>query len=283
MRQTLRCGWPTQWTTGPDPFAVLTTYPGPYPFRMRAGQTYQNLVINGCVLVEGDNSVLRNSIVRGNCSYFAINIEEDIFSGVVIERVEVDLTRMNNRWGLRAISGSGFTLDRVRCWGGGDCVHYGGDVVIKDSLFDVPECTAAGCSSLHIDGLHSASGHPDPAKRHVLIQHNTIIMHGTGDGHPNAAIINGPDIGPYAYPQGTVIIRDNLMAGGGAVAYCQAHPEDSATNTAEIWNNRISDLVWPRGGKWGPFYDDCMNPPAPGRLTNVWDRTGQIIPLGSWG
>ena len=298
MRQTDRCGWPTTATAG-VPVAIKATLPpmptgtNTTPVVLGTGAVLERVQTNRCYKLDGNNITIRYVVFRTACT-MVIDAEHDPpLTGIVIDHVELDLSQARDGLGrgypynfnVRAISGDGFTLTNSYCHSGGDCVHYGGDIVIQNNLIDIAECTVLpACSNMHIDGLHSASGHRDPSKRHVRIEHNTIIMRGTGDGHPNAAIINGPDISPdgYRYPQGVVLILDNLMAGGGAVVYCAAHPEDTPSHTAEIWGNRISDLIWPRGGKWGPFYHDCMQPSAPGRLSNVWDRTGEVIQLGSW-
>lgn len=270
---------------------VLTRWPT-NTLTIRAGEHYSGIIVNHVDIV-GSNSSLTDSLITCTGLYQCIDLETPTpLHDVDLGYLDVDLSGMTDPWDVRAISGGGFRFHDSRCFGGGDCIHYDGDVIIENSDFDIPECTAASrrtstktCSQLHIDAIHSASGAADPAQRHVMIRHNTIVMWGTGSGHPNSAIINGPDIPPYAYPQDDVQIVENLMAGGGAVVYCQAHPEDPANagKTASIWRNRISNLVWSRGGRWGPFYNDCMSPPAPGRLTNVWDVSGQVIPLGSWG
>ena len=287
MRQADRCGWPTAATTGPRSPVVLTRWPTS-TLTIRAGETYRGIIVDH-VVITGSNAKLLDSKLTCTGGPMCVDMETAVpLSNVELGYLDVDLSHMTEPWNVRAISGSGFWLHDSNLHGGGDFVHYDGDIVIERNNLEVPECvgTVAYCDSLHIDALHSASGHPDPNKRHVRIYRNTIIMWGHNTlFHANSAIINGPDIPPYQYPQDDVQIVENLMAGGGAVVYCQAHPEDPANfdKTASIWNNRISDIVWPRGGRWGPFYNDCMDPPAPGRLTNVWDRTGVVIPLGSWG
>lgn len=290
MRRTDRCGYPTAATTGPHDTVALTTYSGPWPFRMKANMIYRNLYIPGCVFVEGSYSQLIDSLVRPNAStlcggWGAIDVERNVpLTGVKFSYVEVDLSWTGaNRFNLRAISGDGFELDHVHCHDGGDCVHYGGDIYMHDSAFEVPQCTVApagqDCSDLHIDALHSAPGHPDPAKRRVWIEHNTAYVAGSDPAiNATSAIINGPDLISYesTFPQSDVHFIDNVIGGGQWSAYCEAHRgQIYSVPMVEFRDNRVSDIWWPLGGRYGPT-TDCKNN-VPIYSGNVMDRTGQAI------
>lgn len=286
LRQTGRCGWPTAASTGPRPGVALTNYTGPLPLVIPAGTTRSGLIVPGCVRLQTGASLI-DSIVRPTAStlcggYGAVDQEwPSIQQNVALRFVEVDLHLAgSNRMNIRAITGDGFELDHVHCWGGADCVHYGGEVYIHDSYLHTPPCltvqSASVCSGYHIDALHSASAPYLGAL--VLVVHNTLIAEeNTATNYATSAWINGPDMNAYGgYPQSNVHGINNLLAGGGYTQYCEAHREQAnSVPIAEYTGNRFSDLYYPRSGYWGAT-TDCE--PLPDYSTNVWDRTG--LPLG---
>ena len=287
LRRADRCGYPTAASTGPRSPVALTNYTGPLPLVIPAGQIRSGLIVPGCVRLQA-NARLVDSVIRPTAStlcggYAAIDQEwGTIQQGVIVDSVEVDLHLAGpNRMNIRAITGSGFTLNRVHCWGGADCVHYGAYVTITNSYLHTPPCLTAAsasvCGGLHIDALHSASSPVLGAL--IQVEHNTIVAEeNTATNYATSAWINGPDMNAYSgFPQTNVHGINNLLAGGGYTQYCEAHREQaSSVPIVEYTGNRFSDLYYPHSGYWGAT-TDCS--PLPNYSTNVWDRTG--LPLGS--
>lgn len=286
LRRADRCGWPTAATTGPRSPVALTNYTGPLPLVIPAGQTRSGLIVPGCVRLQ-TGAALVDSIVRPTAStlcggYAAIDQEwPSIQHNVALRFVEVDLHLAgSNRMNIRAITGDGFELDHVHCWGGADCVHYGGEVYVHDSYLHTPPCltvqSASVCNGYHIDALHSASA--PYAGALILIVHNTIVAEeNTPTNYATSAWINGPDMTAYGgFVQSNVHGIDNLLAGGGFTQYCEAHEEQaSSVPIVEYTGNRFSDLYYPNSGYWGAS-TGCKNN-VPNYSGNVYDRTGAPI------
>lgn len=286
LRRVDRCGWPTAATTGPRAPVVLSNYTGPLPLVIPAGQTRSGLIVPGCVRLQTGASLI-DSIVRPTAStlcggYAAIDQEwPSIQHNVALRFVEVDLHLAgSNRMNIRAITGDGFELDHVHCWGGADCVHYGGEVYIHDSYLHTPPCltvqSASVCNGYHIDALHSASA--PYAGALIQVVHNTIVAEeNTATNYATSAWINGPDMTAYGgFVQSNVHGIDNLLAGGGFTQYCEAHEEQaSSVPIVEYTGNRFSDLYYPNSGYWGAS-TGCKNN-VPNYSNNTYDRTGSPI------
>lgn len=112
----------------------------------------------------------------------------------------------------------------------------------------------------HVDGIQVGGG------KDVTIEHNTVLnpvyggKQGDDDYVSNSALGLWAEIGNVT---GDVVIKDNLLGGGGYTVYLQAKPPYSWRGTATVTGN-VFDTRWsPVSGRWGPLFTSGL----PSKLT----------------
>jgi hypothetical protein len=259
---------PTTMTVAPAPPAPSTGFPdasntGPSGALSPSGsistsangQVIQNLDITGTISVNHSNVVIRNIRIRQPGGE-AISIDPST-SGTVVEDCELDGT--GDTRSDPAIAYARYTIRRCDIHHFGEGPRANGDTVIEDNY--IHDFVDYSSIDAHQDGIQVV------CNNNIVIRHNTILMN---TENANAAIMVGT-------AQGTVdnvVIRDNLMAGGGYTVYGGSAEGYSPNATrVQITNNRISTQYMPRGGYYGPFtntYQVTM-------YGNVWHETGNPI------
>jgi hypothetical protein len=239
----------------------------------------ENKDIRGCVTIRARGVTMRNVKITCNGWYgVAINTGSsnvwiDPDANFVIEDYEIN---MNGQFDGKAIAFDGFTARRGYIHNGADCWHGEHNILVEDNycVLGPDGGSTAFCSGPeHIDGFQSDGGD------FIVIRHNTI----RNPCNETSAIL----ISTNTSPIGHVSIINNLMAGGGWTVYCGTD-EGGPTFGPEIFrDNRISKSFYrfpinsehpvDRGGYWGPMTScNAANVSSSG---NVWDETGQLIPV----
>lgn len=201
--------------------------------------------VEDCIVVQKPGVTIENS--RAAC----INIEYGTPAyntdnePATIRDVEIDcgLTEDPIAWSS-GISGQNYTATRadiVDCANGFDA---GRNVTITDSyIHDVFQSVEHGT---HTDGIQAWSGDG------LIIEHNTFYAFAegcrypdpTGDCNGSAAINIGASTDP---PISDVLVRRNLIAGGGYTMYC---PQVAVENYL-IQENHFSRVYSPNVGEYG--------------------------------
>ena len=149
---------------------------------------------------------------------------------------------------------SNFTAVRVNIHGCENGLDIGTNVTLKDSfIHDLAEGT-----EYHTDGIQSSDG------SNSIIEHNTIYGVNT-----SALNINNDAAGPNTHD---VLIRNNLLAGGGWTLYCPI----PSTSNFQVIDNSFSTIFSPKVGGYGPA-TACTGEIQSG---NVHHETGLPLNLG---
>ncbi len=238
------CGFPDRSNTGP---AGPLTASGSITVT-KAGTVIEGLDVRGCVVIDADDVVLRDSRVSG-CPSAGVQVKWSGVSNVVIERVEIDGGGIPGSIG---IWGSGMIVAGANIHGTGDAIDVGDDVLVRDTyIHDLIACR--GC---HVDGIQSSGS------TNVRVTHSTILASGV-----NSAIIFGADQGAI----GTVGADHNLIDGGSYTVYA---------GTGGTFDSGHISFV---GNRFGRSFQYGPNSfvPSPGRTVefrgNVWDDTGDPV------
>ena len=202
------CGYPTIATTGVKAGIPLTPSGD---LIIRAGGTWQNLDVRGCISVETTQPVvLRNIQVTPANPDLGCNGNISKFNSgtLLIEDVTSYCT---------VASGHGFyvantTARRVQTHGCENGFEANENTVITDSWIQGSENPKAPGKDPHGDGLQSQGGN------NVLIQHNTMVQVGS----MTSTIITNP-----TENNGWTLV-DNLFGGGGYTLYCPEQGQNFA-------------------------------------------------------
>jgi len=235
-----RCGFPDASTTGPT--GVLAVVGGQTV--STAGATLANLDIRGCVVVNAANVTIRNVKVSGCGDYVRVRSNG---GNLTLVDVEVDC---GGGYGM-GVGFRGYTLVRAdihNCENGG---HIDGAVTVRDSwIHDL-----GGGADGHFDGFQFGQG-----AAAVTIEHNVIA-----NPHDQTSAIIMWDEGD---PQNRdVMIRNNLLAGGGYTLYCGR--SGTAVNVVVTGNRFVP-------GQYS--YSDACGSGGEVWSGNVLDATGAAIP-----
>jgi hypothetical protein len=256
MPRPSACGWPDETNTGVPAGAALTTRSGEW--RITQPGTYSGYDVAGCIYVEASNVVIRNTRVRGDC-WYSIRTGGSA-TNLVVEDTEIVLSA--GLEGSYGICCSNFTLNRVHIHNhpngnqGADCVYLGHNNVVRDSYCVVGRLNAG--SPGHADGFQSDGG------GNYTLEHNTI----RNPNDQTSAILMSTNSGPIS----NVIIRDNLVAGGGYTIYCGTD-SGGVSSGLTFSGNRFARTYYSRSGYWGPI-TSCSGSAGNG---NIWDDTGQPV------
>lgn len=237
MPRPSACGWPDESNTGAR--GTLTVVNGSVTLST-PGQVYSGRDVRGCIRVTARNVTIRNVKVTCSASYAiavnagpASNPWNAADAGLLVEDVEID---MAGQLEGKGIAFDGYTARRVWFHGGSDCAHFGVNVVIEDSFCNIP--AGGPADGPHYDSLQSDGG------RNIVIRHNTLrVPYGQ-----TSAILMSTNTSPIR----DVVIRDNLMAGGGYTVYCGTGAGGPVLGTFVFTGNRIARTYFARGGYWGP-------------------------------
>jgi len=240
--------YPTASCTGVPTGTALATINSDVTISI-TGYILENKNVNGCVIVQAANVIIRKSKITCTSFYAIASYAASDDGGLVVEDVEIDCANHNST----GISYQGLTVRRANihnCENGLDAYR---DVTLVDSyIHDIYE-GATG----HGDGLQSANG------SNLTITHNTIYANNT----TSAININNSSGGPTTT---NTTISYNLLAGGAYTLYC---PIPASVNF-KILSNRFSRLFYPNGGTYGP-QADCQDESQ--TTGNVWHDTGQAV------
>ena len=95
------------------------------------GTVIEGLDVSGCITIQADDVIIRNTRVRGTCPQGTISTGYGEHSGILIEDVEVDGLRQDAF--TAGIGGSGFTCRRCDVHDVGQGINMGRDVLVEDS------------------------------------------------------------------------------------------------------------------------------------------------------
>jgi hypothetical protein len=243
------CGYPSTNTTGAKG-STFTAYNG--TLTIRTGGTWTNLDITGCLSIETDQPVtIRNVKVHpagGSGSNCNGNVSHHGSGSVLLE----DVTSFCNDGHGHGFWVSNTVANRVQTYGCENGFELNENSVVRNSYIRAMEGSGA-----HGDGIQSQEG------GNVLVEHNTIMAHGT------SAIITNPTTNPGWK------IRGNFLGGGGYTIYC---PETNRTGW-EITGNRFiphhMQNVYGQDGTAYGYADACESPIV--WTNNKRDDTGALV------
>ncbi|MCK9900276.1 right-handed parallel beta-helix repeat-containing protein [Frankia sp. Cpl3] len=236
-------GMPNASNTGVRPGTVLTVLSGDQRIT-RAGTVIENRDVRGCIRVEADNVVIRNSKV--SCRGGGSPVIYTVGSGLVVEDVTID---------GQAGSGSGlapgnFTARRVNISNSADGFYVNENVLIEDSY--VHHLARIGES--HNDAVQSTGG------SNIVLRRNTLIPINESTGESmNAGYMFGQNFGPIA----KVTFDGNFINGGGYTL--------NGAGDVTFVNNRFG-----RNCIWGIKYFR-ENSQVKFDNSNVWADTGRPV------
>jgi hypothetical protein len=236
--------WPGPTTTGVPAGTTLTSQSGTLNVTSNGAVVDSIELLDACVVVTGTGVTIKNSklgcvIVDGGAAGTRGNPQ------LTIQDTEIDCPIGTWNTGFRFDNTILLRVNIHDCENGLDA---GFDVTITDSY--IHDLHDDGGVSFHNDGIQ---GTPD----NVTIQHNLIYG------------IDTSAIGFNGLASNTVLIKDNLLAGGSFALYCPT----SGTSNFQVIDNRFSTVFWPLSGKFGPV-TDCAEEILSG---NVYAETGDPI------
>lgn len=203
------------------------------------GAVLDRMRVTGAITVAAPDVVIRRSVFEGDGSEpWAIRTEGE--GSVTIEQVTIrggytDAGIAGNNWTARAVEIVGASSDGAK---------LGDHVRVTRSWFHDFQPVAGG----HIDGLQADEAYGD-----IVIEDNRIDV-GTGEGS-NAAIMLSPDVAPERQQVGPVIVRRNVLGGGGYTLY---NIEGNAGKA--LVDVTIADNEFRPGAQYGPVYPRGVRP-----------------------
>jgi hypothetical protein len=260
MDNPAACGYPDTTNTGVPAGTTLTTTGS---MTLTAPGTYSGLDIRGCVTVAAAGVTLTRSRVSGCTGSYAVRVDS-ASAGFVMSDSEIVM--QGDQKGLVFV---GYTAQRLKVTGTGDCFGTGTNSVIQDSYCENgpgnspkraptygPEPSWCGTGA-HWDGVEAG------ATTRTIIRHNTFRLPCGQTGAVDVSDWNGP-IAPSS-----VVVDNNLLAGGSWTVYGGA-PSVSIVLT----NNRFSRWYWPGSGSADATEAAEGYCWTAVRSGNVWDETG---------
>lgn len=262
MDDPARCGFPDLTNTGVPAGAVLTSS-GSLTLS-QAGKTYSDLNIHGCVNITAANVTLTRSLITGCVNPYAVRLDTDSLNFTITDS-EIVL-----QGDQKGVVFRGYTAQRLKITGIGDCFGAGNNVVIKDNYCENgpgnspkrapsygPEPTWCG-GGAHWDGVEVGD------TRSTIIRHNTFRLPCGQTATINVSDWSGPTTG--------VVLDGNLLAGGSWTVYC-----GSPTTGVTLTNTRFSRWFWAGGGSANndeATQGYCWSAIRSG---NTWDDTGNPV------
>ena len=219
------------------------------------GQVIENLTINGCTVdVSARNVTIRNvKIVIDAPETWAIVIRPG--GSATVDHVDisgVDMANHSVEYGVLSFSTRRVTITNGNFYNCADCIQGEYITATDNYIHDV-----GGPTDAHVDGIQCDGN----AGCHLTALHNTVV----------AAAIAIALYGDFGTPVDS-LISNNLVSGGSYTLYAGT---EKSTNI-RIINNRISRLIHPHGGLYGPL---AYYFPNPGNtfIGNIWDETGTPV------
>ncbi len=106
--------------------------------------------------------------------------------------------------------------------------------------------------ALHVDGIQVGDA------KNVTIRHNTVLIQPYGGADGNTSYVSNSAVAVWAEGgngiQGTVIIDNNLLAGGGRTIYVQQKNPYPWSGAVSITNNSFDVRFGANASVWGPLY-----------------------------
>jgi hypothetical protein len=242
-----RSNFPGPSNTGVPAGTKLTVHSGDMTIN-QDGYVLQNTEVDGCILVNANNVVIRNVLVKANDCYWLIRSEA---GHVTISNVEID--GQNNPSNDAGIACSNCTLTRVNIHNTVDGMKADYNVTVQDSYIHDLYHT----STSHNDGIQSLG------TIRLTIKHNNIVV----SNGANSAVILSTGV---ATDMRNVSIDDNLLGGGGFTVYAgYAAGTDQLSKVSDIsvTNNEFTTAVYPKSGYYGPLTSDDSPVVVSG---NIW-------------
>lgn len=262
--------WPGPLSTGVTNEGALTTVGSTVQLNTD-GQTYENKTVTGCIEIREDNITLRNLRVNmpsdGTCTIGLCNVPESCGAAdggsntnLLVEDVEVNCGTTDLAG--RGASGGGGTYRRV--YFHGNCTNTVGSLdnpsLVENSFIDEPQVYVPATDP-HTDAFEV------PNTSNVTILHNLIYGEYTDATHFGSGSVN---VGGSTYTN--VIVKRNIIAGGGYSVYCPTNPAAGFTLIENHFSTHFTSLV----GGYGPS-SGCSGFDGGG---NVYHETGLPVTLG---
>lgn len=305
------CGYPDRTNTGityagltPGDLAVVPGASLPSGVTWDAGSevlrietnnvTLTGLDIHGAVAVDGNNVTIRNSRVflqsgcggapapldTTPCGSYGIRLGsvENRISGTKLQNVDIiaqdlnpadddpqdpDTRDVKVEFAVRNNGDLIAQADHLYCFGPGNC--WTGTGTIRNSYFFSHLVMRGDHTEPYING-----GNGDP----TVLDHNTIL----NPASQTSAISIFDDFGPI----GPVVIRNNLLAGGGYIMYLgNKNDPNNVFGPVNVTGNRIARSLtngstghdshgyWPNGGTFGVF--SAVKGSVTKTCNNFWD------------
>ncbi|WP_063826619.1 right-handed parallel beta-helix repeat-containing protein [Parafrankia discariae] len=188
-------GMPNASTTGVRAGTSLTLLSGDQRIT-RAGTVIENRDVRGCIRVEADNVVIRNS--RISCRSSGSAVIKNLGRNLLVEDVTIDGQGASNS----GMSTADFTARRVNISNTIDGFFVNDNILIENSYVH----HLAQTPSSHNDAVQTTGG------SNIVLRHNTLIpINETTGESSNAGYMFGQNIGPIS----RVVFDGNFINGGG--------------------------------------------------------------------
>ncbi len=244
-------GYPNASSTGVPAGVTLSPYTGPSRITQPGTVIDSKLITTPLVITASAHNVtIKNSRIAAQGFWLVLNDE----GATNLQIIDTEMDGKGNTSSDAAIAGRNYTLTRVNIHGTVDGLKLGSKVTVQDSYIHDLVMTADS----HNDGMQSL-GSDD-----VLIRHNTVIM---PNGATSAILLSTGS----ANSMRRITIDNNLVAGGAYTIYggYQAGVDVlSRVSNIVVSNNRISTVIHPNGGAYGPL--TSVSSPAVTLSGNVW-------------
>ncbi len=243
--------FPNASSTGVPAGVTLSPYTGPSRITQPGTVIDSKLITTPLVITASAHNVtIKNSRIAAQGFWLVLNDE----GATNLQIIDTEMDGKGNTSSDAAIAGRNYTLTRVNIHGTVDGLKLGSKVTVQDSYIHDLVMTADS----HNDGMQSL-GSDD-----VLIRHNTVIM---PNGATSAILLSTGS----ADSMRRITIDNNLVAGGAYTIYggYQAGVDVlSRVSDIVVSNNRISTVIHPNGGAYGPL--TSVSSPAVTLSGNVW-------------
>ncbi len=250
------CGYPSPDTTGVPAGTPLTASGS-----IRAstpGEVINGLAVTGAIDVRADNVTIENTdVANASSCCWGIRIEPGV-TGTVLKYDTIHGTGTTSStelaWGIYYVGQSGgMSADHIDFYNGERILNGPGTVTNSFCLDNVDNPGA------HYECVYEGGGD-------VTLDHDTLLT----AHNQTAAVFLSTDFAPL----GTVVVTNNLLAGGGYTLYGGAGGT-GGVGSETVTGNRFSRLYFSHGGEWGP--DAYMPTGSYTWSGNVWDDTGQPV------
>jgi len=213
-----RCGYPDKTNTGVPAGTTLTKVTGEMKIDTPNAVIDGN-DIDGCVTVTAPGVTIRRSKITCDGYYGILASGAAVANGaarLLVEDVEVVCGGNTT-----AIGDANVTVKRAYLHGCENGFDLDRDATVEDTyITDVVEVNGG-----HGDGMQFAG-----TVSNIIVRHNTIIV------GPVTSAVN------WTGETGSLLVENNLLAGGGYTLYCPRVPVASGAFTAI--NNRFGDYVY---------------------------------------